>query len=129
MLMHRVRGSKLPFARFSLGKWGPLINILGLIYILPIFIFSFFPSAPNPVPATMNWAVVMLGGVIILATVHYFTGGQKKYTPPHETVDDYIERCEATTASEKTMSSGVAEEKAASDTVAEQSLEGEKKAD
>ena len=116
ILMHRLRGGKLPHARFSLGKYGALINILALIYILPIFVFSFFPAAPKPDSFNMNWAILLLGGPIILATIYYFLGGRKIYTPPDQTIDDYIVRYKATTeSSEKEMSSGVTKEKAADD--------------
>jgi hypothetical protein len=62
----------------------------------------------------MNWAVVMVSGPIILATVYYIVWGRKTYTPPNETVEDYIERYQATTTeSENEISSGVLEEVAA----------------
>jgi hypothetical protein len=128
--MHRLRGGKLPYARFSLGKWGALINVIGLIYILPIFIFSFFPSAPNPSPSTMNWAILMLGGPIVLATVYYLLGGRKTYTPPDETVDDYINRYDATRELPETdIGGGIAEEKDAHETIAEQSADAAEKRD
>jgi hypothetical protein len=97
-----------------------LTNILALIYILPILVFSFFLGAPNPVPSTMNWAILMLGGPVVLATVYYLLGGRKTYTPPDQTVDDYIVRYEAIAESlEKEMSSCVAKEIATGETVAE----------
>jgi amino acid transporter len=110
VLLHRLRGRRLPQARYSLGKWGPLINICALIYITPLFIFSFFPSTPNPKPDTMNWACLMVGGVILLATVYYIWD-RKTYSPPNETIEDYIERNVATTSAEKVMSDGIMEER------------------
>jgi uncharacterized membrane protein (DUF485 family) len=97
------------------GKWGILTNIVALVYITPLFLFSFFPGAPKPTPNTMNWAIVMAGGVIVLATVYYIIWGRKTYTPPNETIEDYMERYEATTASsEKAVDSSVVEEMAES---------------
>jgi hypothetical protein len=121
ILLHRLQGRKLPHARYSLGKWGILANTVALIYIIPIFVFSFFPSAPKPTPATMNWAIVMVGGVTLLATAYYIVWGRKTYSPPNETVEDYIKRHEGTTTSEK-ESGGVAEEN-----VVEESVEAEKR--
>jgi hypothetical protein len=97
--MHRLQGRKLPPARFSLGKWAIPVNICALIYILPLFIFSFFPIAPNPNAPTMNWACVMVGGVALLATIYYVIWGRKVYAPPNETIEDFIERYQAVSAS------------------------------
>jgi hypothetical protein len=69
-----------------------LVNSLSLIYITPIFVFSFFPPTPNPTPDVMNWGIAMVGGVVILATVYYIIWGRHTYTPPNETIEDYLER-------------------------------------
>jgi amino acid transporter len=113
ILIHRLRGSRLPPTRFSLGKHGVWVNIFALIYLTPVFIFSFFPVSPNPTPSSMNWACAMVGGVALLATVYYVIWGRKTYTPPNEVVEDYIKRNEdqdMPTSSEKEVSGGVAEE-------------------
>jgi len=108
ILLHRLQARRLPEARYTLGKWGALINILALIYIIPLFVFSFFPFAPNPTAATMNWACVMVGGTVVLATAYYIVWGRKSYTPPNETIEDYIERFQTTSQSEKEPSTTVA---------------------
>jgi hypothetical protein len=95
VLLHRLQGRRLPHARYSLGRWGILVNIVSLVYVTPIFVFSFFPAVPNPTAVEMNWAVVMVGGVIVLATMYYIAWGRKQYSPPNDTVEDYIMRAEA----------------------------------
>jgi hypothetical protein len=40
----------------------------------------------------MNWGIVMVGGISLLATVYYMIWGRKTYTPPNETIEAYIER-------------------------------------
>jgi amino acid transporter len=111
ILLHRLQGRRLPNSRFSLGKWGILTNIVALVYITPLFVFSFFPSTPMPAPNAMNWAIAMVGGVIVLATVYYIIWGRKTYTPPDETIEDYMDRYEATSASsEKAVGSPAVEE-------------------
>jgi amino acid transporter len=107
ILLHRLQGRKLPHARYSLGKWGVLVNTIALIYIAPIFVFSFFPPVPNPTPALMNWGIAMVGGVALLATIYYIIWGRKTYTPPNETIEDYMERYG--TWSEKGVSGSVVE--------------------
>jgi hypothetical protein len=113
ILMHRLQGRQLPPARYSLGKWGVLVNSCALIYLLPFLIFSFFPGGPNPTPANMNWACVMVGGVTLLATIYYAIWGRKTYAPPNETIEDYITRSkdqDVSTSTDKEASGVVAEE-------------------
>lgn len=45
---------------------------------------------PKPTTETMNWASVMYGGIVIVATAYYLVSARKKYTPPTETLEDYI---------------------------------------
>jgi hypothetical protein len=106
VLFHRLQGRRLPHSRYSLGKWGVLANVVALVYVTPIFVFSFFPSAPNPTAAEMNWAAVMVGGVAFLATIYYVIWGRTHYSPPNETVEDYIMRAEPG-SSEKVVSDAV----------------------
>jgi amino acid transporter len=85
-IYHRLQGRSLPTSRFSLGKWGLPINILAVCYLIPIYIFSFFPGTPKPTAATMNWGVLMYGAIIIIATIYYILYGRKTFTPPTEEV-------------------------------------------
>lgn len=82
VLLKRIRGQPLPSSRFSLGRWGMLVNILAMCYLAPIFIFSFFPAATPVTLTTMNWAVVMYAGILVFATVYYAVWGRKHYVPP-----------------------------------------------
>ena len=56
----------------------------------------------------MNWAILMVGGVTFLATAYYIIWGRKQYSPPSDTVEDYIMRAEAG-LSEKGASGGAEE--------------------
>jgi amino acid transporter len=130
--MHRLQGRLLPHARYSLGKWGIFVNIVALIYLAPVFLFSFFPPVPNPTPGNMNWACVMVGGIVLLATVYYVIWGRKTYTPPEETIEDYIKRSQDMMTPEKEASSGVIDksveaQKEASSGVIDTSVEAEKR--
>jgi amino acid transporter len=87
-IIHRLSGRELPPARFTLGRWGLPINVLAMCFLIPVFLFSFFPGTPNPTAQTMNWGIIMYGGVIILATVYYMVRGRYHYTPPDETIKD-----------------------------------------
>ncbi|TLD32121.1 hypothetical protein E2P81_ATG07611 [Venturia nashicola] len=57
----------LPSARWSLGKWGPLINTLAIFYSGFVFFWSFWPVTRKVDMESMNYAVVIFGGVVFLA--------------------------------------------------------------
>jgi hypothetical protein len=63
-----------------------------MVYTIPLIIFSFFPPTTNPTPATMNWAIVMIGGPVVLSTGYYIIWGRTTYAPPPETIEDYMGR-------------------------------------
>ena len=82
ILSKRLRGETLPPARWSLGRAGTAINAIALVFLVPYFIFCFFPTA-TPVEAdTMNWNIVMFGGIFLWATAFYLVKGRKVYIPP-----------------------------------------------
>lgn len=78
----RIRGQPLPARRWSLGRWGLPINALALCFIIPIFIFQFFPVATPVTAVTMNYGSLIYGAMIFIATVYYFSYGKKQYIPP-----------------------------------------------
>ncbi|KAL1583925.1 hypothetical protein WHR41_07354 [Cladosporium halotolerans] len=82
VLLKRLRKQPLPHARWSLGKWGMLVNILALCYLFAIYVFAFFPAVSNPTAVDMNYAIVIFGGIITFAVVYYFIYGHKQYIPP-----------------------------------------------
>ena len=84
--LKRLRGEPLLPRRWSLGKWGGLINDLTLAWLFVAFLFSFFPVAPSvgdPKWAeNFNWAIVIFTATLALATAYYWAGGRKKYVAP-----------------------------------------------
>jgi hypothetical protein len=124
VLLHRLQGNRLPQSRYSLGKWGGVVNCLALLYVTPIFVFSFFPAAPQPTAVTMNWAIALVGGIALLATIYYIIWARYTYSPPDDTVEDYIQRFNATSASsEKEGSAAFADEKVPEPSVDEAGME------
>ena len=82
LLIKRFKGEPLPKSRFSLGRWGMVVNILALCFLAPIFVFSFFPPATPVEPSTVNWAIVIYSGILGFATIYYFVRGHKDYVAP-----------------------------------------------
>lgn len=86
MTVKRLRHEPMLPSRFSLGKAGRPINIAALCFSSFSFVFLFFPAAPNPDPASMNWASVMFGVLIIISLCYYYTHARHVYVGPVEYV-------------------------------------------
>ncbi|PLB48531.1 amino acid transporter [Aspergillus steynii IBT 23096] len=82
LLLKRLRGHPLPPHRWTLGRFGMAVNIGALAFLLPVFVFAFFPLTATVDKETMNWCVVMYCGVIIIAVVYYLFRGRHHYIPP-----------------------------------------------
>ncbi|KAI4199763.1 MAG: hypothetical protein LQ350_004390 [Teloschistes chrysophthalmus] len=83
LISKRFRGEALPASKFSLGKYGLAINLIAEVFLIPFFIFCFFPITNGVDPETMNWNVVMFAGITIFATIYYWAlGGRRLYRPP-----------------------------------------------
>lgn len=82
VILKRVRGEKLPTSRFTLGRFGLPINIASILFLIPIFLFSFFPPETPVEAKTMNWGSLIFGFIFIFATVYYIVHGRKVYVPP-----------------------------------------------
>ncbi|PYH96799.1 amino acid permease [Aspergillus ellipticus CBS 707.79] len=82
VLLKRLRGEALPPRRWSLGRFGMAINITSLMFLLPIFVFSFFPLTKAVDQQTMNWSAVMYVGVIGFASGYYVLWGRHQFVAP-----------------------------------------------
>ncbi|KAK4539385.1 hypothetical protein LTR36_010986 [Oleoguttula mirabilis] len=82
VLYKRLRKEPLPARRWTLGRYGMAVNIGAMVFLLPMFVFAFFPLATPVSPASMNWGSVMFFGIVGLATLYYYLWGHKYYTPP-----------------------------------------------
>lgn len=84
--LKRLRGVSLLPSRWSLGRWGGLINDITLAFLFVGFVFSFFPTAPSvgdpEWAADFNWAIVIFTGTCALAGAYYAIGGGKRYVAP-----------------------------------------------
>ena len=46
-----------------------------------------FPAEPDPTPQTMNYTVLVFGGVTLLASIYYWTSGVHWFKGPVVTVE------------------------------------------
>ena len=106
LLWHRVRGTIIPYEDsyggpanvVQAGKrtWGPwkvpepfgtIINVIGIIYLIVVLLFSYWPTAVNPTPANMNWSVLITGAVGIFSIIYYLIWARKIYVGPVIEID------------------------------------------
>jgi amino acid transporter len=72
----------LPYAQFSLGKWGITINIAGIVFGVWSFFWSFWPQEYPVTAEGFNWASPLFVAALIGALVHYVFTGRKRYHGP-----------------------------------------------
>ena len=82
VLWRRIFGEPLPAARWSLGRYGIIINIIGFSYEVYTTTISFFPLFAKVDAKSMNWGIAMFGGIAIICIINYFTFGKKTYKGP-----------------------------------------------
>ena len=78
----RFSKEELPYARWSLGKFGLPVNCIALLYACWSFFWSFWPNAFEPTPQTFNWACVLFVGLIGIAGILYVTHARHVYEGP-----------------------------------------------
>lgn len=61
---------------------GVPINAIAVLYCILTTVISFFPMFAQVQVATMNYGVVMFGGVAVIAAIYYFVHGRKVYAGP-----------------------------------------------
>ncbi|KAJ5462230.1 hypothetical protein N7530_010435 [Penicillium desertorum] len=76
----------LPPRRWSLGRFGLGINIIGLLYVIFALFWSFWPPSPLPSARDFNWSVVIIVGVFIISLLMYLFQGRRHYVGPVVTV-------------------------------------------
>jgi len=81
-VLYRRLTNTLPRARWSLGRLGVPVNVLGIAYAAFSFFWCFWPNA-TPVEAyTFNWAPVLFVGVLVCCMLAYWVKGRKVYVGP-----------------------------------------------
>jgi choline transport protein len=84
LMLHRriAKPESLPYGPFRLAKWGIFLNIVSVVYTIYVSIFLLFPPYQPVTAQNMNYAPVVLGGVLVLSAIWWFVGGKKKFVGP-----------------------------------------------
>lgn len=64
------------------GSFGIVVNAFACVYMVIIIFFSFWPPVIRPNKETMNYSVVVTGGVLIFSVIYYLFRARKVYTGP-----------------------------------------------
>lgn len=75
-----VGRGKLPAGgQFGLGRWGPVVNWVSVVYCVVTTVIFFFPGGPNPSGADMNYAIAVFGVMLVVAIFFWLVQGHKTY--------------------------------------------------
>jgi choline transport protein len=85
-----VGREKLPPGEFRLGRLGPLLNWVSVIYCVITTIFFFFPGAPSPSPAKMNYAIAVFGVMLVIAITFWFVQGNRTYLNTEDAIAQMV---------------------------------------
>jgi choline transport protein len=81
-------------ARLIWGPWhvpgilGIINNIYACVYMIFVLFWSLWPPVTPVTPSTMNYSVVVTGGVVIFSIIWYWVRGRKEYKGP--LIDDEV---------------------------------------
>ncbi|KAH6619943.1 putative GABA permease [Boeremia exigua] len=83
-ILHRrlTAPETLPSARWSLGRWGVGVNVVGLGYVCFACFWAFWPTYARVDAENFNWAVVLFGAVFVGCLVMYAVQGRRVYVGP-----------------------------------------------
>ncbi|KAJ8095070.1 hypothetical protein PM082_010289 [Marasmius tenuissimus] len=75
---------------FYLGIMSLPVSVVAVIFMVFMAVILCFPSEPVVTPDTMNYAALVSGGVVLVATFYYFcpgTGGRNWFAGPAVTIE------------------------------------------
>ncbi|KAF5249486.1 hypothetical protein FANTH_5179 [Fusarium anthophilum] len=85
-----VGRDKLPPGEFSLGRFGSVVNWVSVVYCAVTTVFFFFPGAPNPAVADMNYAIAVFGIMLVITLVFWVIKGRITYLETEEAQGNII---------------------------------------
>ncbi|KAF6818210.1 amino acid transporter [Colletotrichum plurivorum] len=79
------------YGPFKLGSWlGPLLNVVSLVWMTVVVIFSTFPSTQPVTLQNMNYSTVVMAGWLVSGLCYYFIRGRSKFEVP-VVISDVVE--------------------------------------
>jgi choline transport protein len=81
-VLKRRRGEHIPYGPFQLGKYRNVINGVAIVYTLFTTFFLLWPATAHPDASSMNWTIVLIGGVLTFSGFWWFVEGRKSFVGP-----------------------------------------------
>lgn len=85
VLLFRGRGC-LPERAFSLGKFGPAVNLVASLFVMFFSITFCFPTEMPVTPESMNYLVVVMAIALIVPAALWWGGLKKSFTGPMDII-------------------------------------------
>ena len=79
----------MPKGPFSLGIFSIPLNIIAVLWVIFFSVILCVPSVSPVTASNMNWASVMIGGIMSFSVIFWFTSGRKSYKGTMETAGDF----------------------------------------
>lgn len=88
ILRKRILKEHIRFGPWRLGGLGVIANVVGLIYAIIGFFFSFWPGSVALGAESMNWACLVWGAAMLFCSLWYLIRARHYYHGAIREIDD-----------------------------------------
>lgn len=81
---HLLRPDSFPEPLYTLGRFGPIINVVALAFTSFTTVLFLFPPERAVTPSSMNYTIVVVGIVLVVAAITWFVDGRKHFIGPRD---------------------------------------------
>jgi choline transport protein len=92
IVLWRGRNHVLPERYFSLGRYGPIVNIISILWVLFVDVISCLPTVMPPAPANMNYVSVVCVGLVLFVIILWFFSKKKTFKGPKIDMEKMLAR-------------------------------------
>jgi choline transport protein len=78
-MLRKIRGQHIKYGEFRLGRYGLLVNLVALAYLIFVVIWIPFPPVLPVTGSSMNYAGPLFGFIIIAALLDWKISGHKRF--------------------------------------------------
>lgn len=78
----RLSKDEIKWGPWKLGKLGFAVNVFSMCFLAVSIVFSFFPPGIPVTLISMNWSILVFGGIVVLGWIFYTLRGHKNYNGP-----------------------------------------------